>query len=483
MPLMGFLGIFLMQKNLKNALDNSRNLALFVSCATFLFSVAIFFQFDSRLDIFQLVEKYSWLPMIGMRYHLGVDGISICFVLLSTFMSLIAVISSFHSIKTHPKTFYMNILILEFMLIGSFISLDMIMFFIFFEGSLIPMFMIIGLWGGENRVYASFKIVLYTLTGSILMLIAIVAISFQMGSTSIKLASHFNFSMDSQHFLFLAFFISFAVKTPMIPVHTWLPDAHVQAPAAGSILLAAVLLKLGGYGFLRFSLPMFPEACYTFAPFIQGLSVVAIIYASLVALAQTDLKKVIAYSSIAHMGYVTLGIFSLKHEGITGAMYQMLSHGVISGALFMCVGILYHQTHTREIKEYGGVVGSMPDFTVLFFLLTLGAIGLPGTSGFVGEILVLLSAYSSSLWLVVCAGGGIILGAVYSLTLFGRIFWGQIHNKKVKELVDIQGIEKIALVSLVLIMLVMGVYPKMLMRVFDNSIKDITSILEGISYE
>lgn len=476
MPVIGFLGIFLIDNASSNALKNTRNLAFFVSLFTFIFTIFIFAQFDCVLDNFQFIEKAPWLPVLDIRYHIGIDGISMSFLLLTSFICMIAVIAARTTIISDTKSFYANILLLEFMLIGAFISVDMIMFFIFFEGSLIPMFMIIGVWGSENRVYASFKIVLYTLTGSILMLIGIIAMCFHIDSTSMRMALNFNFSSQYQHILWVVFFIGFAVKIPMIPFHSWLPDAHVQAPASGSILLAGILLKLGGYGFLRFCVPMFPLASETFAPFVQILSIFGIIYASLIAFVQTDLKKMIAYSSIAHMGYVTLGMFTFKYEGMMGAMYQMLSHGVISSGLFMCVGILYRQTHTRAIQDYSGVAMMMPKFAVLFFMLMLGSIGFPGTSGFIGEFYTLISTYNIGLTAIFFAGFGVILGAVYMLTLFRKVFLSAEHYPL--ELKDVISWEKNALLVLVFIMLWMGIYPKFFMTISDASIKDIITILE-----
>ena len=390
--------LLLIRGNTETVATNARLVALWVSGFTFLLSLSLYFGFDAEMTGYQFEERADWISGSGISYHLGVDGISMPFILLSTFLTPLSILASWKSITHRVRDYMIAFLVLEVMMVGMFASLDMLMFYLFFEGVLIPMFIIIGVWGGAERVYAAFKFFLYTLLGSVLMLVCMLVMYHMAGTTDIPALSAFAFSPELQFWLFLGFFASFAVKVPMWPVHTWLPDAHVQAPTAGSMILAGVLLKMGGYGFIRFSLPMFPDASEYFAPFIFVLSIVAVIYTSLVALAQSDMKKLIAYSSVAHMGFVTIGIFTLTEQGIAGAMFQMISHGLVSAALFFCVGVVYDSLHTREISAYGGVVDAMPRYAAFFMFMMLASVGLPGTSGFVGEMLVLVGAWEASHW-------------------------------------------------------------------------------------
>ena len=476
LPLLGILGIYTVEIK-SNLAQKSIRLIAFVTTLVCLAYVIYLYQiFDPSVEKFQFVEKRSWLPFLYLRYYLGIDGLSLVFIMLTAFVFPIAIMSSWNTINYRYRQFYALLLISESCLFATFMSLDMIMFFIFFEGILIPMFFLISIWGGENKVYASFKLILYTLSGSILMAVAIIAMSTQMDSSSLKLAMNFNFPIKMQYILWFAFFLSFAIKTPIIPFHTWLPDAHVQAPAAGSIILAGILLKLGGYGFLRFSLSIFSDATIIFAPFMRTLGIIAIIYASLVALAQKDIKKLIAYASIAHMGYVILGIFTLTADGINGAIFQMLSHGIISSALFMSVGFLYHQTHTRDIKAYSGLSSITPHFSFLFFIFTLGNLALPLTSGFVGEFMVLLSTYSISPYLTFLGGTGIIFSATYSLYLYYKIFLGKVHGTEHSTIKDVEGIEKISMSIIATLIILLGIYPKKTISIFENFSKEIESI-------
>src|SRR5215831_10856027 len=423
LPLLGAL-FCLVVNGPKEAVDrNCRSAALVTSVVTFLISILLWVRFDPTKAGFQFEEKADWVPALNIGYHMGIDGISLFFVLLSTLLTPLCILSAWDAVRVRVKEYMIAFLVLETFMVGMFCSLDLALFYVFFEGVLIPMFLIIGVWGGPRRVYAAFKFFLYTLLGSVLMLLGIITIYFQVGSSDIPTAMSFAFPKAMQTWLWLAFFASFAVKVPMWPVHTWLPDAHVEAPTAGSVILAGVLLKMGGYGFLRFSLPMFPLASHQLAPFIFTLSIVAIIYTSLVALAQEDMKKLIAYSSVAHMGFVTMGTFTMRMEGLQGAMVQMLSHGIVSSALFLCVGVVYDRLHTREIARYGGLVHNMPKYAFCFMVFTLASVGLPGTSGFVGEFLALLGAFEAgqtsraSPWVAFLATTGMILGAAYMLYL------------------------------------------------------------------
>ena len=443
----------------------SKWIALGFTLVTFVLSVVIYFQFDKSLAGYQFVEEYDWMGN-GIDYKMGVDGISILFVLLTTFIMPICIIASWHSVTKRVTDYMIAFLVLETLMIGVFCALDLILFYFFFEGSLIPMFLIIGVWGGGERIYAAFKFFLYTLLGSLLMLIAILWMYSITGTTDIPTLQEFAFSPGAQKWMWLAFFASFAVKMPMWPVHTWLPDAHVQAPTAGSVVLAAILLKMGGYGFIRFSLPMFPVASVDFAPLVFALSVVAIIYTSLVALAQEDMKKLIAYSSVAHMGFVTMGIFSGTKQGIEGALFQMLSHGFISGALFLCVGVVYDRIHTREIKAYGGLVNRMPLYAFLFMFFTMGNVGLPGTSGFIGEFLSMAGAFRVNSWVAFFAAFGVILSAAYALRLYREVIFGTLDKDNLMAIEDVNQRELIMLGVLLIFALYLGVYPSAALSVF-----------------
>ena len=462
-PLVGALFLILIPMDSETAKRNVRNVALFVTSFTFILSLYIWFKFDNSSSAFQFVERVGWIDGF-MEYHMGVDGISMLFVILTTFLMPLCILASWESIQDRIKEYMIAFLILETFMIGVFCALDMMVFYIFFEAGLIPMFLIIGIWGGKRRVYASFKFFLYTLIGSVLMLLAMMAMFWQAGTTSIPELMTYDFPAEMQTWLWLAFFASFAVKMPMWPVHTWLPDAHVEAPTAGSVILAGILLKMGGYGFLRFSIPMFPLASLDFQNFVFVLSIIAIIYTSLVALAQEDMKKLIAYSSVAHMGYVTMGIFSLNVNGIEGSIYQMLAHGLVSGALFLCVGIVYDRMHTREISAYGGLVNRMPKYAVIFLILTMANVGLPGTAGFVGEFLTLLGAFQANTWVALFATTGVILSACYALWLYRRVMFGALDKESLKSILDLSSREKVILYPLVILVLFFGIYP---MPVFD----------------
>lgn len=457
---------------------NIKHLALFSSLFVFAFSFFMYQKFDSSASGFQFVEKFSWFGDTGLSYNLGVDGISIYFIMLSTFLTPICILASWNSVKVRVKEYMIAFLVLESFMIGTFAALDSILFYVFFEGVLIPMFLIIGIWGGKRRVYASYKFFLYTLLGSVLMLLALLALYSEVGSTDIPTLIENPVGFEMQKWLWLAFFASFAVKMPMWPVHTWLPDAHVEAPTAGSVILAGVLLKMGGYGFLRFSLPMLPEASLYFAPFVLWMSVIAIIYTSLVALVQEDMKKLIAYSSVAHMGFVTLGIFTFNQQGIEGAVFQMISHGVISAALFLCVGVVYDRLHTRDISRYGGIVKNMPAYATVFMIFMLGSVGLPGTSGFVGEFLTLLGAFQANTIIAVFATSGVVLGAAYMLLLYRRVVFGPQDNEDASKMADLTLLEKGLLVPLVLLVFYMGVFPTKVLSNIAPSVNQIVSIYE-----
>jgi len=444
----------------------SRWIALGFTLITFAISIFIYLGFDHTVTGYQFVEKASWLGN-GIDYKMGVDGVSILFVLLTTFIMPICIIASWQSVTTRVADYMIAFLVLETLMIGVFCALDLILFYLFFEGSLIPMFLIIGVWGGAQRVYAAFKFFLYTLLGSVLMLIAILWMYDKVGTTDIPTLQAYAFPPGAQKWLFLAFFASFAVKMPMWPVHTWLPDAHVQAPTAGSVVLAAILLKMGGYGFIRFSLPMFPQASLDFAPMIYILSIIAIIYTSLVALAQEDMKKLIAYSSVAHMGFVTMGIFTGTKQGIEGALFQMLSHGFISGALFLCVGVVYDRIHTREINAYGGLVHRMPFYAFLFMFFTMANVGLPGTSGFIGEFLTMAGAFRAESWVAFFAAFGVILSAGYALRLYRAIIFGELEKTNLLAIEDVNRRELILLGILLAFTLYLGIYPTAALSVFE----------------
>ncbi|MGH1377357.1 MAG: NADH-quinone oxidoreductase subunit M [Alphaproteobacteria bacterium] len=459
---------------------NIKNLSLFGSFFVLAFGLFMYQNFDHTSSGFQFEEQYSWLKAAGINYHLGIDGISVFFILLSVFLTPICILASWNSVKSRIKEYMIAFLVLESFMIGTFAALDSILFYVFFEGVLIPMFLIVGVWGGENRVYASYKLFLYTLLGSVLMLLAVLVLYMQTGTTDIPELIKNPVSFELQKWLWLAFFASFAVKMPMWPVHTWLPDAHVQAPTAGSVILAGVLLKMGGYGFLRFSIPMLPEASLYYAEFVMWLSVIAIIYTSLVALVQEDMKKLIAYSSVAHMGFVTLGIFSFNQQGIEGAVFQMISHGVISAALFLCVGVVYDRLHTRDIGRYGGIVKNMPIYATFFMIFTLGSVGLPGTSGFVGEFLSLLGAFQAHTVVAAFATTGVVLGAAYMLVLYRRVVFGPQDNKDASEMPDLNIMEKAILVPLVILVFYLGVFPNVVLGKISPAISEIVSIYEAV---
>ena len=475
LPTVGAFFVLLIRGDEQTMARNARWTALWVSLGTFIVSLLLWIDFDVTTADFQYVENVPWIPSFGINYHMGVDGISMLFVILSTFLTPLCVLASWESIRHRVKEYMISFLLLETLMVGMFCALDFVLFYVFFEGVLIPMFLIIGVWGGGNRVYASFKFFLYTLTGSVLMLVALLTMYYEADTTEIPVLLRHAFDPDLQRWLWLAFFASFAVKVPMWPVHTWLPDAHVEAPTAGSVILAGVLLKMGAYGFLRFSVPMLPFATEFFTPLIYTLSIVAIIYTSLVALAQEDMKKLIAYSSVAHMGFVTIGIFTLTFQGIEGALVQMLSHGVISGALFLCVGVVYDRLHTREIARYGGLVHRMPLYAAVFMVFMLGSVGLPGTSGFVGEFLILVGAFQANTWVAALATTGIILGAAYMLYLYRRVIFGRLTKDDLKTMLDLNPRELAILVPLVLVTLWMGIYPAPFLDVMDASVANLIS--------
>ncbi|WP_210527814.1 NADH-quinone oxidoreductase subunit M [Rubellimicrobium arenae] len=470
LPSLGALALLLLRGDDAASRRNAKWIALATTTITFVASLFILARFDSTNPGFQLVEQRAWL--LGLQYKLGVDGISVLFVLLTTFLMPL-VIASAWDVEHRLKEYMIAFLLLETLMIGVFVALDLVLFYLFFEGSLIPMFLIIGIWGGQNRIYAAFKFFLYTFLGSVFMLVAMVVMFGQTGTTDIPTLLTYQFPSESirilnitvlggmQTLLFLAFFASFAVKMPMWPVHTWLPDAHVQAPTAGSVVLAAILLKMGGYGFLRFSLPMFPVGSEVLGPLVLWISAIAIVYASLVALVQSDMKKLVAYSSVAHMGFVTMGIFAANQQGVDGAVFQMLSHGFISGALFLIVGVIYDRIHTREIAAYGGLVNRMPVYAFVFLLFTMGNVGLPGTSGFVGEFLTLAGAYQANTWVAVVATTGVILSASYALWLYRRVVLGDLVKDTLRTIQDMTGREKLIFAPLVAMTILLGVYPSL----------------------
>ena len=458
---------------------NARWLALIVTTATFVISLFVLFRFDPSNTGFQFVEERKWI--LGLSYKMGVDGISILFVMLTTFLMPLTIWSCW-AVETRVKEYMIAFLVLETLMLGVFCALDLVLFYLFFEAGLIPMFLIIGIWGGKDRIYAAFKFFLYTFLGSVLMLVAMIAMYLDAGTTDmVKLLAH-DFGHETfsllgiqvvgglQTMLFLAFFASFAVKMPMWPVHTWLPDAHVQAPTAGSVVLAAVLLKMGGYGFLRFSLPMFPVGSEVMTPLVLWMSAIAIVYTSLVALAQTDMKKLIAYSSVAHMGYVTMGIFAANQQGVDGAIFQMISHGFISGALFLAVGVIYDRMHTREIDAYGGLVNRMPAYALVFMFFTMANVGLPGTSGFVGEFLTLMGIFQVNTWVAAVATSGVILSAAYALWLYRRVVFGDLIKEALKSITDMDRREKAIFAPLIAMTLILGVYPSLVTDIVGPSV-------------
>jgi len=477
LPLVGALLILLIRDDGDAARRNIRNVALLTTVFTFAVSLLIWIYFDNAEAGFQFVEKSAWLDS-GISYHMGVDGISMLFVILTTFLMPLCILASWESVEKRVKEYMIAFLILETLMVGVFCALDIVLFYVFFEAGLIPMFIIIGVWGGKRRVYASFKFFLFTLLGSVLMLLAIMAMFWQAGTTDIPTLLAYDFPANMQTWLWLAFFASFAVKMPMWPVHTWLPDAHVEAPTAGSVILAGILLKMGGYGFLRFSLPMFPLASEFFAPLVFAMSAIAIVYTSLVALMQEDIKKLIAYSSVAHMGYVTMGIFAMNEAGVQGAIFQMLSHGLVSGALFLCVGVVYDRMHTREIAAYGGLVNNMPKYAVAFLIFTMANVGLPGTSGFVGEFLTLFGIFQVNTWVALIAATGVILSAAYALWLYRRVVFGALTKESLKGLFDLSGREKVVLYPLIILVIFYGVYPA---PVFDATTASVKALINNVT--
>jgi NADH-quinone oxidoreductase subunit M len=474
LPLIGALFVLSIRGDDAISRRNIYHVALWTSAVTFVLSIIVWIEFDASIADFQMVEETAWLGG-GINYRMGVDGISMLFVVLTAFLMPICIIASKRSVEHRFKEYMLAFLILETLMIGVFCALDIVLFYVFFEGGLIPMFLIIGVWGGARRVYASFKFFLYTLLGSVLMLLAILAMYWEAGTTNIVELLNYPFPESMQTWLWFAFFASFAVKMPMWPVHTWLPDAHVEAPTAGSVILAGILLKLGGYGFLRFSLPMFPLASADLAPFIYVLSVIAIIYTSLVALAQEDMKKLIAYSSVAHMGFVTLGIFTMTEQGVQGGIFQMLSHGLVSGALFLCVGVVYDRMHTRDISAYGGLVHRMPLYAVAFMVFTMANIGLPGTSGFVGEFLALVGVFQVNTWVAVFATTGVVLSAAYALWLYRRVIFGPLIKDGLKSIKDLSSREQLILAPLVILVVFFGVYPMPILDVTAVSVENLVT--------
>ncbi|MBV8183128.1 MAG: NADH-quinone oxidoreductase subunit M [Hyphomicrobiales bacterium] len=466
LPLIGSALILFVRGEDEAALSNIRYIALLTTLVTFLLSLIAWWQFDPANSAFQLVEQASWVSS-SITFKLGVDGYSLPFVILTTFLMPFCILASWHSIQRRVREYMVAFLILETLMIGVFVSLDLVLFYLFFEGGLVPMFLIIGIWGGERRIYASFKFFLYTFLGSVLLLVAVMAMYKSAGTTDIAALLTHRFDPSLQKWLWLAFFASFAVKMPMWPVHTWLPDAHVEAPTAGSVILAGILLKMGGYGFIRFSLPMFPDASHYFAPLIYALSIIAIIYTSLVALMQEDMKKLIAYSSVAHMGFVTMGLFSMTAQGIEGAMFQMVSHGLVSGALFLCVGVVYDRTHTRQIAAYGGLVHRMPLYAAAFMIFTLANIGLPGTSGFIGEFLSLLGTFRANSWVAFFATFGTILSAAYALWLYRKIIFGKLVKPELMGMLDLSAREIWIMAPLAALVIFYGVRPGVVLDAFS----------------
>ena len=477
LPIVGAMFIAFLRDDEAGA-SNARWVALWTTLITFAISLILVWRFDLASADFQFLEKRPWLGGT-ITYSLGVDGISLPFVILTTALMPIAILASWTSIQNRVREYMIAFLVLETLMVGAFCALDLVLFYLFFEGGLIPMFLIIGVWGGPRRVYASFKFFLYTFLGSVFMLLAIMALYWSAGTTDIPTLLHHAFPRSLQTWAFLAFLASFAVKLPMWPVHTWLPDAHVEAPTAGSVILAAILLKLGGYGFLRFSLPMFPQASLDLAPLIYALSVVAIIYTSLVALVQEDVKKLIAYSSVAHMGFVTMGLFAMTAQGVAGGIFQMISHGIVSAALFLCVGVIYDRMHTREIAAYGGLVNRMPIYAFAFMVFTLANVGLPGTSGFVGEFLTLLGTFRVNNWVATLATLGTILSAAYALWLYRKVIFGRLTKPSLFNIKDIGWREMIVLAPLVILTIVFGIYPK---PVLDMSATSVTQLIDNFQH-
>jgi len=475
LPLVGVLFILLNSGDEIKVKKTSFRVSLLTSLLVFIMSLFLWLQFDNTTKDFQFIENKKWIVDF-INYRVGVDGISILFVVLTAFITPICIVATYNSVTNRTKDFFIALLVMETMMLGVFCSLDLFIFYLFFEAGLIPMFLIVGIWGGIRRVYAAFKFFLYTLFGSVFMLVAIIFIYLETGTTDIQAILSFNIDQKYQYWLWLGFFASFAVKTPMWPVHTWLPDAHVEAPTSGSVILAAILLKMAGYGFIRFSLGFFPIASAYFAPLIFALSIVAVIYTSLVALMQKDMKKLIAYSSVAHMGFVTIGIFAFNSQGIEGSIFQMISHGIVSAALFLCVGVVYDRMHTREISEYGGVVNTMPRYSVIFLVFILAGLGLPGTSGFVGEFLVLIGAFKANYLVAFFAATGVVLSACYSLWLYRRVIFGAVANDNVKLLKEINKTELATLLPLVFLTILLGVFPNIILDTISVSVENVISV-------
>ena len=489
LPLLGCVIIMTVRGDAATVASNARWTALWTSLIVFALSLVLWVKFDPSEPGFQFVEMQNWVPEFHVGYHMGVDGISVLFVLLTTLLTPICVLASWDAIKLRVREYMIAFLILETMLVGMFSALDFLMFYIFFEGVLIPMYLIIGIWGGPRRVYSAVKFFLFTLTGSVLMLLALLRMWQYAGTTDIPVLLQTAFPAQMQFWLFLAFLASFSVKVPMWPVHTWLPDAHVEAPTAGSVMLAAVLLKMGAYGFLRFSVPMLPHASATFAPLIYALSVVAVVYAALVAFAQTDMKKLVAYSSVAHMGVTTIGIFTFNAQGITGGLYQMLSHGIVSAAMFLIVGVVYDRMHSRDIARYGGLADRMPLYATVFMVFSMANIGLPGTSGFPGEILMLIGAFRISFWLALLGSLGMILSVIYTLYLYRRVVFGRLVRADLRNILDLSPREVAVFAPLVLLTLWMGVYPSSFTDFFRPTVNAVvehhqaalaTSVMAGL---
>jgi NADH-quinone oxidoreductase subunit M len=476
LPLVGAVFIITIRNEDKAVVaNNARLTALWCSLIVLVIVIAIWVMFDPSTAEFQFVERRAWIPAYGIQYYIGIDGISLFLVVLSAVLTPVCILCSWEAIQHRVKEYMIAFLVMEGLMIGVFCALDFVLFYLFFEAMLIPMFLIIGVWGGQRRIYSAFKFFLYTLVGSVLLLVAMLTMYFTAGTTSIPELMDYGFPVEMQRWLWLAMFASFAVKVPMWPFHTWLPDAHVEAPTAGSVILAGVLLKMGGYGFLRFSLPMLPDATVYFTPLIYTLSIIAIIYTSLVALVQEDMKKLIAYSSVAHMGFVTLGVFALNQQGIEGGIYTMLSHGIVSAALFLCVGVVYDRIHTRLIARYGGLVNRMPVYAFIFMVFMLASVGLPGTSGFVGEFLVFIGLFQDNTWVAFLATTGIILGATYMLWLYRRVVFGELVHEDLKSILDVNRRELAYFVPLILIVLIMGVWPDPFLNVMHASVENLVA--------